>query len=484
MSPCLRWRESCLMNFPPSLRGTTVCAITLVVAAAITSAQTIASDTGQPSAQPRFTPSASPAHTVSPDSTAVQQFSPIPSLPLAKALIAKQRWDNALAVLAVLRGRAGVEQTEVLFLSALAEIGRQRYSSAAEFLRTILDSRPKLLRVRLELARALFLDGDDSASRHHFEYVLAAKPPPAVAANVRVFLDQIRARRGWRLWSNFGIAPDSNFNTAPSGETICIGSLCGFVLSEDARSKSGTGWFAAVGGEWRKNLGDNHQFVFDSAIHHRDYPDRIADDQTVRISPGLRFLRDRGVVKWSLIKDRRWLNGNPYSRGSGTAVSNEHRPFPRLRLEESAEITRRRHDRGGESRDGDTTSVALRATFAISRVSAMRAHLEATEVRAETPLNSSFSPSLFLQYRRDFPAAINASIGTRWSRSLYDGINRLGGVRRRDSYRALTLTLLKRNWRLFGFAPELSVTWSENNSNLDINTYRRTHGGLSFTREF
>ena len=149
------------MNFPPSLRGTTVCAITLVVAAAITSAQAIAADTGQPSAQPRFTPSASPAHTVSPDSTAVQQFSPIPSLPLAKALIAKQRWDDALAVLAVLRGRAGVEQTEVLFLSALAEIGRQRYSSAAEFLRTILDSRPKLLRVRLELARALFLDGDD-----------------------------------------------------------------------------------------------------------------------------------------------------------------------------------------------------------------------------------------------------------------------------------------------------------------------------------
>ncbi len=433
---------------------------------------------------------ASPAaHAAGPDSippekTAQSESSPLPSLPLARALIAGGRWEEGLGMLELLRERPSIDPTEVRFLSALAEIGLGRFSAAVELLRTILDARPGLLRVRLELARALFLDGDDDAARHHFEYVLAAEPPPAVAANVRLFLNRIRARRGWQLWTNFGLAPDSNINTAPDGDTICIGDLCGFVLSSDARAKSGTGVFVSVGGEWRKNLANHRQFVWDFAAHHRDYPGNIADDQTLRTSPGLRFLRDGGATKLSLVADRRWLNGDPYSHGFGVRVDNEHPPTPRLRLEESVETVRRRHDESGDARDNDTHSAALRASFALSPVSVARAHLETARVRAETPLNSNSSRALFLQYRRDFPAAITAGLGVRWSRTRYDGITPLGGVRRRDSYRAFTLTLLKRDWRLFGFVPALSVTRARNNSNLEINTYRRTVGGLNFTREF
>ncbi len=42
----------------------------------------------------------------------------------------------------------------------------------------MLARRPALVRVRLELARAFFLKGEDKLARRHFEQVLAGRPPP------------------------------------------------------------------------------------------------------------------------------------------------------------------------------------------------------------------------------------------------------------------------------------------------------------------
>ena len=69
--------------------------------------------------------------------------------------------------------------------------------------REMLVADPALVRVRLELARAFFLKGEDRLARRHFERVLAGEVPREVAANVRTFLIQIRARRRWDLHAGF-----------------------------------------------------------------------------------------------------------------------------------------------------------------------------------------------------------------------------------------------------------------------------------------
>ena len=58
--------------------------------------------------------------------------------------------------------------------------------------RTMLIEEPRLLRVRLELARAFYLKGEEELARRHFELVLAADPPEAVVANVRRFLTELQ----------------------------------------------------------------------------------------------------------------------------------------------------------------------------------------------------------------------------------------------------------------------------------------------------
>ena len=97
----------------------------------------------------------------------------------AQALVRQGKFNEALKVLRPLAGNRGVD-TNVLFLIGLAAIGESQRPSVAEAdrdalldeaiasLRAMLVDRPDLVRVRLELARAFFLKGEDSLSARSF----------------------------------------------------------------------------------------------------------------------------------------------------------------------------------------------------------------------------------------------------------------------------------------------------------------------------
>ena len=117
--------------------------------------------------------------------------------------------------------RAGMEAAEASQRPGVPGGERDKLlDEAIAAFRAMLVRRPELVRVRLELARAFFLKGEDKLARRHFEHVLAGKPPAAVALNVSRFLKIMRARKRWSL--RLGMArslPDTNIG-AGSDERI------------------------------------------------------------------------------------------------------------------------------------------------------------------------------------------------------------------------------------------------------------------------
>ena len=174
----------------------------------------------------------------------------------------KRRYFEALKVLRPLARQRPVP-ADALFLIGVAgiEASQQRgvserardalRDSAIQALRTMLVRSPALVRVRLELARAFFLKGEDGLARRHFEQVLAGKPPAGGCAQ-RQPLPRPDPGRASAGASRVGaaLAPDSNISSRTDEGTIVLDTPFGRLpfRVQDNERQSGVGIAVWAGG--------------------------------------------------------------------------------------------------------------------------------------------------------------------------------------------------------------------------------------------
>ena len=221
-----------------------------------------------------------------------------------RTLVEEGRFEEALGILRPLaRGRA--VEANVLFLIGLAATGASQQPDLADDERealldeaiasfhTMLIGRPGLVRVRLELARAFFLKGEDSLARGHFERVLAGRPPAPVVANVQRFLAEIRARRRWTMYLGAAVSPDSNIGGASDEQIIYINDLP-FRRDAEELTTSGIGVSVWTGGEYQHPLGDRLRLRLGGDLSRQDYGGSKFDQTFVSAHAGPRWLVDKG----------------------------------------------------------------------------------------------------------------------------------------------------------------------------------------------
>jgi hypothetical protein len=216
---------------------------------------------------------------------------------------------------------------------------KEYFDLAIKSFRGMLVEHPSNLRVRLELARALFSRGhcitpprnlvkhflgDDCwAAEQHFLRVVGADVPPQVVLNVRRFIQVCRARKRASGSLTLALAPDTNVNTSTSAQTVNIFGLP-FQLDDQARAKSGIGVVGTLGTEVQRPLpklkwfpGSAARLRVGGTIYRREYSGGEFDDSNYGIYAGPRFIGNRGQMSFLFQADRRTVNGRPYSRQYG-----------------------------------------------------------------------------------------------------------------------------------------------------------------------
>ena len=254
----------------------------------------------------------------------------------ARALIEEGRFGEALAVLAPLVQRDTVE-ANALFLYGLAAVGaaqgpdvpgetRERLlDEAIGAFRAMLIEEPRLLRVRLELARAFYFKGEDDLARRHFEIVLASEPPEAVVANVTGFLSSIRARRRWRFSLGAALAPDSNIGGTSEERIIYIFDLP-FRRNVEELTTSGIGVSLWGGAEYHYPVLDDLRIRAGAQFARREYERSRFDQLFVGTHLGPRWLIDRDTELSVLGSARqRWVGTAPDDRELGGRLEIGHR---------------------------------------------------------------------------------------------------------------------------------------------------------------
>ena len=415
----------------------------------------------------------------------------------AKALIEEGKFNEALILLQPLVRDRNAEE-DVLFLIGIAAIGASQQpgvsgkardtllGAAIESLRTILTNRPGLVRVRLELARAFFLKRENDLARKHFEHVLAGSPPGAVAANVRRFLSEIRARRRWSLRAGFALAPDTNIGGTSAERIIYINDLP-FRRDQAELTTSGIGVSVWGGWEYQHPLNERLRLRIGADASRREYAGRRFDQMFVSGHAGPRWLVGANTEASVLASaHRRWSANVPDYDALGGRIEAGHRFTRRVTASARASWYDRRY-RTRMFLDGPVMAASLSGAWVVTPT--VRADIALGWGREQPERERWRNDSQWLRLGASviLPRGFTVGGSGELRRTEYEGNwfpFTTSGEPREDRTRSLRVSVHNRAFTWKGFSPQLSLVHEVRTTNAQLYDYKRTGGELRFVRLF
>ena len=404
------------------------------------------------------------------------------SLTAAAALLLQaNRIDDAERVLAFAL-QQNPDDNEAIFLHGLIAVARKNYDTAIDDFRRILAAEPDRERVRLELARAFFLEADYDNAERNFKFARAGDLPPETKTLIDQYLNAIIRLRQWSYTVGVSVAADTNANGATTVHTIDLYGLP-FTLSDTAREKSGLGAATDVAGEWSPLIGENMKLRLGALVHSLDYGNSAFDDTTVSGYAGPEWLFPRWQFGTLATSFRRWFGNAPYADGIGGRGVASYVVTPTLRLTTSFDLQNVTY-RVANYQNGLVPSGTIAAGYTISPLSTIQLTLGGAAQMAKSASFADTSYWIALDYYRDLSFGFSANLEPAFYWSSYDAPLAAFGATRGDKSWAFRLDLLNRRIEYRGFAPRLSLIYVTEQSTIALYRFSRFQAQMGITRQF
>lgn len=368
------------------------------------------------------------------------------------------------------------DPVEILFQIGLNEARQGNYPSAVRIFES-LTKQSASPRIRLELARALFLDRRYEESAQVFaELLLRPELPWTVQENIRAYLEAIEAARGYVRFG-FSLVSDSNPRNFTDSQQIRIaGQPLKIIPPHDNQEIRGIRY--AVNGARILTRGGSLAGYLNA--FYADFPNSQFDRWTADL--GL-FLSSR---RWPKVKlkagiEESWYGGEHLYEFPYAGLIYTPDPVLQFRASSEFKIGQLRVPKAGHL---DATHLTLTAVVSRALTDAVRAsgdlYLEKaiTDEQAYAYEGGALGAGLSFAVFEGWGLRPYASIGRR----IYAAKDPFFGGRRRDTRTTAGLKISKQLFSLFGFLPEIEFRYDENRSNLDYYSYDKVVFQLNFNK--
>ena len=409
-------------------------------------------------------------------------------LAAAEKAVLDKRYDEARPMLAALT-HAPELTMQRHFLQGYVAAQTGDLSTAEGEFRAVLRDRPDMTRARLELARALMLDGKDAAADHHFRLAEQdADLPPEIEKTIHEARGILRSRRNWTFNFNFGLAPDSNINNATDARTINFDRGSGpetLTLNPDARRKGGTGQTVGAAGSVRLRLKDGVAVVVDGNGQFTNYRGGDADDVSGLLAAGPELTMKSGArAAVQAVVFSHWYGGKVAQRGVGARFTYQQNLDRGQRIGAQVDIRRVSSD-FSNAYDGTSYAAYLSYERVVHKSMVGSASVFARRDDLGVAGYSSTELGFNLGIGGELPKGINAGISAGISRALFDEpILAFGPDARHDWRMNARAYLGLRSIRVLGFSPSLTYTYSRTSSNIAFYSSQRSRLEFSLARYF
>ncbi len=406
----------------------------------------------------------------------------------ASMLVQARRFDEARPVIAALGHAPGLAM-ETHFLKGYVAVETGDVAGAIREFRASLAVDPKQTRVRLELARALALQGQDAGASYH--YRLAAQDKgiaPEIRATIQAQRGILRDRKPWRLSTSFGFAPDTNINSGSSAETVDVlfgGQPLPLQLDDQARARSGIGQTASFSAGYRVALGEKTGLQLDADASGTNYKGVEADDYTVQLAAGPELRpSDATTLSLQLVGAQRWYGGSRAATQVGARFSAQHTLSDDQRIGVSLDA---RHNASGFGAAYSGWNFGAYATYerVVARSLIASASLFARVDRLNEAAFSSREFGVSLGLGGELGHGINAGISGTASRATFDAPMLAFSIDpRRDWRLSGRIYAGLRTFRFLGFSPSIAYTYTLNAASLPLYQSKRSRFAFALARYF
>lgn len=402
-------------------------------------------------------------------------------LEVARSLFAARRFEEARGALKALEA-SGELREERIFLEGLIALETGDHDGAIRRFRQLLQENPNLVRVRLELARALYLKGDDAAADYHFRQAQAGKVPPAVLANISRFRHAIDQRRRWSASFEIGLAPDTNVNAATDDETVDIFGLP-FTLDKQARESSGVGITAGGTLALRNRFRPDAAILTRVAARHTDYDGSDFDDTAVSLDMGPSLDTPSVRLRPAILGTLRWFGHDLYLRSIGGGLGLESLAARRTGWRTFFDVRRNSYP-GNPELTGTAVSLAAELLHPLGPASYAFTSLSLARENARAEPYANVSARLGAGYGRDFSGGLTVIGFVEAGGAWHDEPFAAFGKTRKDQRWRASLNVARRDWQLAGFSPVLRYSFVRNDSNIPVYDYTRHRVEIVISRLF
>lgn len=409
-------------------------------------------------------------------------------LKVAERLVLARRFDEAKPLIAALH-QAPELAMETAFLEGYVAVETGDLSTGVKRFRAVLADHPGMTRARLELARALMMQGKDKAADHHFRLAAESGDLPAeITRTIYAARGLIRDRRVWTMTLDLGLAPDTNISNATSDRTVDVifgNTSLPMTLDDTARSRSGLGQTAALTTSARLRLSDRLAVTADANGQAINYRGKDADDISALIALGPELtLKDGARVGVTALGARRWFGGKLATSGLGGRMSFQKELSGGRRFGLQVEV-RDQESGYGAAYGGTTYNAYASYERVVSRSMIASAVLFARRESLQAEAYSSTEVGGNLGLGGELPWGINGGLSAGLSRALYDAPIAYFSSDSRHDWRVNGRVYLGlRNIRVAGFSPSVTYSYSESFSNLGFYDTRRHRVQFGMSRFF
>jgi outer membrane protein len=373
-----------------------------------------------------------------------------------------------------------------LYIKGLLQKNQGDFTGAAETFRSALADDPSLTLVRSELAETLVILEEDESAAHHLRLLAADAPNEKAAATVRSFLDQVDSRTPYKFSGYVSFAPSTNVNNGTKQTTV-YSPFDGFTgeIGDDRKAKSGVGLSAGGNAAYSKRIGNDYLVIAAAGANARIYDDEAFNSFSLSQSLEFRRLTKNGYLALGLIASQSLDQEDGFpdyvSYGPRIAMSQQIGAEDRI----SGSIIhewRNSQNKGGPESTALTFDAAWSHSFGATFATTVFGGLDI--IKTDIEKNSYYTMAAGLSIYKELPAGITVSASGQIAKSEFAAHDILLNTTREDTQLSGSLTLTKRDFNIYGFAPAITYSYANNFSNSNPYDFDRHGLDVRLTKDF